>query len=353
MKLKTNLTAQLVKTSTDNIIGVGTKQYFTTSDEFKNSVDILQYLTKEREYEEVTDFLRKNNLSEKELQKLLDHKLITSNQNIFHKKDEMSFKNELYLELVVENANMAINDFKDTTFIILGCGGIGNFMAFALSTFSPKKIVLIDGEKIERSNLNRQFLFSNNDIGEFKATVIKRELKKRNPSLSIDVRTEWVDSRIGDELIRKYGHNNCIGILSADSTLAVQGISKSFCKKNVPFINIGYLNDISLIGPFYIPKISCCPYCHNAFSLDESTIGDENDIEYKIKQINDMNSAPSVFSNNALSASLAMSDIVQYIAGNFQQVKSVNKRIGVNSSTFEMYSLSSSIDETCQYCGEQ
>ncbi|WP_040351321.1 hypothetical protein [Borreliella valaisiana] len=38
-------------------------------------------------------------------------------------------------------------------------------------------------------------------------------------------------------------------------------VNKLYIENSIPLINIGYLNDFSVIGPFYIPNISSCYYC--------------------------------------------------------------------------------------------
>lgn len=101
-------------------------------------------------------------------------------------------------------------------------------------------------------------------------------------------------------------------------------ITKSFSKHRVPFLNIGYLNDISVIGPFYIPGKSCCPLCHNRFSVK---LNKNNDIESKVHEININKEAPSSFTNNALSSSLATSDILQYIGRRFIKSKTFKCKI--------------------------
>lgn len=70
------------------------------------------------------------------------------------------------------DAKLVLNNLKNTTVIIIGCGGIGNFLSYSLATFTPEKMLLIDGDKIENSNLNRQLLFTTKDIGYSKADSI-------------------------------------------------------------------------------------------------------------------------------------------------------------------------------------
>ncbi|MHA1436857.1 MAG: HesA/MoeB/ThiF family protein [Promethearchaeota archaeon] len=66
------------------------------------------------------------------------------------------------------------------TILILGVGGIGCNIALLTSRIGFKKIILIDCDVIEASNLNRQTLFSKNDIGKYKAEIAKNTLKNYN-----------------------------------------------------------------------------------------------------------------------------------------------------------------------------
>lgn len=58
------------------------------------------------------------------------------------------------------------------------------------------------------------------------------------------------------------------GILSGDDDTAVSISSKYFLTNNVPFVNIGYLNDIAVISPFVIPHKTSCPFCYGTFSIN-------------------------------------------------------------------------------------
>lgn len=191
MKYKTSLTAILIE-SPSKIIGVGSKQYFVDDVEYNSSVSILSFLTEARDIDEITDFLVENKLDFSLFQKLLDNKLITFVENLFQKEDTEDFKNALYLNLLLDNPIEVLARFKDTTFVIIGCGSIGNYISYALSVYSPKKLILVDGDRIERSNLNRQILFSEEDINCYKSEVIARELRKKNSNLDIEVVTEYV-----------------------------------------------------------------------------------------------------------------------------------------------------------------
>ncbi|WP_233758684.1 hypothetical protein [Helicobacter acinonychis] len=148
-------------------------------------------------------------------------------------------------------------------------------------------------------------------------------------------------------IFSRYKKENLFGIISGDNPNTVQLSTRLFCKYRIPFLNIGYLNDISLIGPFYIPSLSCCPFCHNRFALDNKKDGDEN---LDIYLINERMQAPSTFLNNSIASSLAISDIIQFMSGDFNSIKSLNCRFGIDNKTFKTHTLSSSIDYKCVFC---
>lgn len=344
MKYKTSLTAILIE-SPSKIIGVGSKQYFVDDVEYNSSVSILSFLTEARDIDEITDFLVENKLDFSLFQKLLDNKLITFVENLFQKEDTEDFKNALYLNLLLDNPIEVLARFKDTTFVIIGCGSIGNYISYALSVYSPKKLILVDGNSIERSNLNRQILFSEEDINCYKSEVIARELRKKNSNLDIEVVTEYVSEENISTILQGEDFKSTFGIISGDDSIAVKVSSNKFVENHIPFLNVGYLNDISVIGPFVIPEISACPFCNNTLAASIDCQSDLSEI------INKRYSSPSSFTNSALASSLAMSDIVQFFSGNLLKVKSINARVGINSDSFEKYILENVRDPNCSVCG--
>ncbi|PKM93306.1 MAG: thiamine biosynthesis protein ThiF [Firmicutes bacterium HGW-Firmicutes-1] len=67
---------------------------------------------------------------------------------------------------------------------IAGAGGLGSNCAWNLVRCGFKKFIVVDFDRIENSNLNRQFYFSN-QLGEEKAHTLKENLLKINPDLDI------------------------------------------------------------------------------------------------------------------------------------------------------------------------
>lgn len=78
----------------------------------------------------------------------------------------------------------------DLNYFIVGSGAIGcellkNFAMIGVGCSEQGKIYITDMDTIERSNLNRQFLFRNKDIGKSKSEVASRAIKEMNPDVNI------------------------------------------------------------------------------------------------------------------------------------------------------------------------
>ena len=63
---------------------------------------------------------------------------------------------------------------------IVGIGGIGCPLSQYLVSSGIKELLLVDGDRVEKSYLNRQILFNSNDIGKKKVDVAKEKLKLIN-----------------------------------------------------------------------------------------------------------------------------------------------------------------------------
>ncbi len=69
--------------------------------------------------------------------------------------------------------------------LIIGMGGLGCPLALYLAGLGVGKIGIVDNDKIELSNLNRQIIYDYNDIGKYKVDVAKKKIKNINKGISI------------------------------------------------------------------------------------------------------------------------------------------------------------------------
>lgn len=76
---------------------------------------------------------------------------------------------------------------------IAGVGGLGSNVATSLARIGIKKFVIVDFDKVEKSNLNRQYFFLN-QIGQYKVEALKSNLLSLADGLEIKSYKDRIDS---------------------------------------------------------------------------------------------------------------------------------------------------------------
>ena len=100
---------------------------------------------------------------------------------------------------------------------IAGVGGIGSNVAVNLARSGIDTLKIVDFDRVELSNLNRQFYFFD-QIGRLKVEALAENLRRIRPELAIEAVAERVDS------------STC-GALFADCDLIVEGFDGQADKK--------------------------------------------------------------------------------------------------------------------------
>lgn len=272
--------------------------------------------------------------------------LIQSNilfsQDTFQKSDRYS-RQALYFSMHGQTPSEVQATLKSKKVLILGCGGIGNLVAANLATAGVGHLHFMDLDHIEASNLSRQFLFTEEDIGKDKALTLKEAIAKRNSSIQLTYESKKITSLSDLDGIQGYD----LVVLSADAGGVISLVNKACIRLNVPYINVCYVNDIAVWGPFVIPQYSGCMDCQTIYS------GPGTNPEWSsiIKEINQNYQAPSIGPVNMLSSSLASLDIFHFLAGNIKEIQSLNKRIGLWTHNLKFEEQNCSLSKKCKTCG--
>lgn len=88
--------------------------------------------------------------------------------------------------------------------LVIGAGGLGCPCLQYLVSSGIGLIGIVDGDIIDISNLQRQILFTTNDIGKNKAITAKEKLKDIHPSTEINSFSFFLDGKNANEIISKY-----------------------------------------------------------------------------------------------------------------------------------------------------
>lgn len=90
---------------------------------------------------------------------------------------------------------------SSTTVAVCGLGGLGSNIAISLARVGIGKLVLIDFDKVDITNLHRQ-QYKANQIGMSKTEALQDNLKEINPYLETEVHTVCVDENNAKELLK-------------------------------------------------------------------------------------------------------------------------------------------------------
>ena len=78
--------------------------------------------------------------------------------------------------------------------MIVGLGGLGCPVVQYLAAAGVGNFVLVDADRVSLSNLQRQILFTQTDIGRFKVEVAKGWIEKQNPQIVVEAYTEMLSA---------------------------------------------------------------------------------------------------------------------------------------------------------------
>lgn len=74
--------------------------------------------------------------------------------------------------------------------LIIGVGGLGSASAYALAELGWSHLMLVDPDTVEISNLHRQWLYEEEDVGVLKVHCAEKKLKKFFPDIHIATSAE-------------------------------------------------------------------------------------------------------------------------------------------------------------------
>jgi molybdopterin/thiamine biosynthesis adenylyltransferase len=134
--------------------------------------------------------------------------------------------------LIPEWTRAGQQKLKKAKVVVAGVGGLGSAVLPYLAVAGVGKIRVIDGDKVELSNLNRQILHWDKDIGRAKVDSAKEKLESLNP----DIEVEAINAKITEdnvfELVEDYA------IVDAMDNLPTRYLlNRAALRKNLPLFH--------------------------------------------------------------------------------------------------------------------
>ena len=150
---------------------------------------------------------------------------------------------------------------KRARVVVLGVGGTGSHAAWALAASGVGSLHLVDPDRVELSNLNRQVLFAEADIGRPKAQVAAERLARVNSDIAISYATTEVG---GPADVAALLDGCDVLALCADRPKRPESIrvwvNRVCASAGVPWVGGGYDGPLVTVG-VYSPAAGACYEC--------------------------------------------------------------------------------------------
>ena len=91
-----------------------------------------------------------------------------------------------------------------TTVLCIGAGGLGSPIAMYLAAAGIGKLGIVDFDTVDFSNLQRQILHTDSDVGRPKAQSAKETIQGINPGVEVIIHNTRLTSENAFEIIRQY-----------------------------------------------------------------------------------------------------------------------------------------------------
>jgi len=145
---------------------------------------------------------------------------------------------------------------KRSRVVIAGTGGLGSPIAIYLTAAGIGMIRLIDHDQVALSNLNRQILHWEEDIGRKKVDSARTKLRTLNSAVEIEAIAETITEGNVSKLV-----DGCDGIVDAMDNLPTRYIlNRCAIEKNIPFFH-GAVNGFEGRVMTILPGKTACLRC--------------------------------------------------------------------------------------------
>jgi len=242
-------------------------------------------------------------------------------------EDLRRYSRQIMLE---EIGFVGMEKLRNAKVCIVGAGGIGNPVATQLTAMGVGKLRIVDRDVIEISNLHRQHLYTENDIGKVKVEVAVENLRRMNSAVEIEAVPLSLTKYTAESVVKGFD----VVIDALDSVDARYAINDACIKFNIPFMYAGALGMLGSVCTILPNKSACLRCIFPALTEDEmptcSTEGVHPSILYLV-------------------AGIQVSEAVKVIIG--QQPTIVNKLLYIDLNELSFEKIQVFRHEECPSCG--
>ncbi len=299
-----------------------------------------------------TDIAQKLGLQKVEVQELC---LYLNDQNILQlahpEKVDQRYSRQLNFLSSFESALVSRYDLHermlDATIVIVGMGSIGSWIAESLVRSGIGGITLIDCDIVDQSNLPRQALYAESDIGLKKVSAAANRLWQVNKSLNIKQIDTFVESPndLASHIIDATVVVNCTD--EPDVTTTNDIVSIACFEKCIPHVLCGgYDGHLSYIGQTVIPFKTSCWRCYS-----ESMIYDKSLKGYKHIAVTSSKAQGGTLAPvSAIMANIHALEVIKIVTG-YHASGMKNRKAEFDFLTYSLHFTDIPRNPRCTLCG--
>lgn len=244
-------------------------------------------------------------------------------------EDMQRYSRQIMLE---EIGFIGMERLRDAKVCVVGVGGIGNPIVTQLAAMGVGKLKIVDRDVVEISNLHRQHLYNETDIGKVKVEVAAERLRKINPHVEIEAIPLSITKYTAESIVK----GTDIIIDALDSVDARYALNDACIKYNIPFVYAGALGMLGSVCTI-LPSKSACLRCIFPALVEKdmptcSTEGVHPSILYLV-------------------AGVQVSEVVKILTG--QQPMLVNKLLYIDLNELLFDKIQIFRHEDCPSCGSK
>ncbi len=145
---------------------------------------------------------------------------------------------------------------KTARLLVAGAGGLGSPLCTYLAVAGIGHLRLVDFDKIELSNLNRQILHWDKDLNRLKIESAQEKLRQINPSIEIEVSSDRIDQSNVESLV-----GEADGIVDCMDNFATRYIlNRMAIQRRIPFFHAAVSGLEARVSTF-VPGETACLRC--------------------------------------------------------------------------------------------
>ncbi|MDE6571069.1 MAG: tRNA threonylcarbamoyladenosine dehydratase [Alphaproteobacteria bacterium] len=150
----------------------------------------------------------------------------------------------------------AVERLRGATVMVVGCGAVGSFAIEALARSGVGRLILVDFDRVEESNINRQLFALMSTLNQPKVDVAAARVRDINPDVRVDALNMFWDAASNPDVQPDF-------VIDAIDSVASKLALYQWCvAHNIAFISsmgAARKTDITRIRVSRISKTSVCP----------------------------------------------------------------------------------------------